>query len=106
MSMFTLRGEVIGLYKTRPTDQDTGEKLEKDKVQVMGEIPVPEGDGTRRGLIDLTVPDPRPYQALQDKTIEVPVGFFAPAKGQVIHFVPKGARPRLVSGKPEPLNAA
>lgn len=106
MSMFTVKGQLLGIYKTRPTDRETGEQTEKDKVQLLGEIPVPEGDGTRRGLIDLTVQDVRPYKALEGKEIEVAVGFFSPAKGNVITFVPKGARPRLVSAKPEPLNAA
>lgn len=95
--MFTARGTVVGLYKNRRVDQSTGEQVEKDKVQLYGALPMPDEDGTRVGLIDLTVPDSRPYQALKDKEIEVQIGFFAPAKGTVITYVPKGARPKPIT---------
>jgi len=43
--------------------------------------------------VTLNVDDPRPYHDLQGKVVRVPFGFFSPAKGQVITFVPKGAKP-------------
>jgi hypothetical protein len=90
----------VGLYTNRRVDRDTGEQVEKDKVQLYGALPLPEEDGTRVGLIDLTVPDARPYDALKGKEVEVQIGFFAPAKGTVITYVPKGARPKPITNPP------
>lgn len=62
------------------------------KVQLLGEMPVP-GDQKRMELVTLTCEDQTEYEAFKGQTVTVPLGIFAPARGQIIYFIPKGAHP-------------
>ena len=55
-------------------------------------MPVPGGQ-KRVELVTLTCEDQRVYESLRGRTISVPLGIFAPAKGQIIYFIPKGSTP-------------
>jgi hypothetical protein len=46
-------------------------------------------------LVTLTCEDVKPYEALKGQKISVALGIFAPAKGQVIYFIPKGSLPAV-----------
>lgn len=97
-SMFSITGRVENLYTMRPVDSD-GNVQVKHKVQLLGSIPVE--DGARSGLIDLSIKDPHVWQSLHDmrgKLVCIPFGYFSPARGQVVAFVPKGAEPVLLAG--------
>ncbi len=94
MSMYTLTGKVINVYD-RERQNDKGEKETAHKVQVMGEMPVPGGD-THYQLIDLTCESQADFRPFLGKTIRVALGVFAPSRGQIIHFIPKGAKPEEV----------
>jgi hypothetical protein len=98
LSMFTVTGQVLKTFvQEGRTDKETGE-VGKDavKVQIMGEMPVQGGD-SRMELITLTVEDQKSYDALKGKRVRVPLGFFAPAKGNIIYYIPKGSNPEIVA---------
>ncbi len=97
MSMFTITGQVMtALTQPARVDKQTGETTpKKDKVQIFGEMPTESGE-TRFDLVTLTCDDRSVFDALKGKTVSIPMGVFAPAKGQVIYFIPKGAKPVVV----------
>lgn len=96
-SMFTVTGQVLKTFvQPGQVDKATGEVGESSiKVQIMGEMPVQGGD-SRLDLITLTVQDKPAYDALEGKRVRVPLGFFAPQKGTIVYFIPKGSKPELV----------
>ena len=97
ISMFTVTGQVLKTFKQDgQTDKETGEVGKSSfKVQLLGEMPVLGGD-SRNDLITLTVENVKAYADLVGKTIRVPLGFFAPQKGNIVYFIPKGAIPEIV----------
>ena len=95
-AMFSITGQLINAFPEKQVNKDTGEETTRHRIQLLGDIPLRDGSGTRYDLITLNVEDLRPYQELQGKTISVPFGFFAPGKGNVVTFVPKGSKPTLV----------
>ena len=98
LSMFTVTGLVMKTFvQEGRTDRETGE-VGKDavKVQIMGEMPVQGGD-SRLDLITLTVEDQKSYEALKGKRVRVPLGFFSPAKGNIVYYIPKGSSPEVVA---------
>lgn len=99
LSMFTVTGQVVKTFvQGGAVDKATGETGEPTtKVQIMGEMPVQGGD-SRIDLITLTIPDKAAYDALKGKRVRVPLGFFAPQKGTIVYFIPKGSKPEVVSG--------
>jgi len=98
LSMFTVTGQVLKTFvQPGQVDKTTGESADSTvKVQVMGEMPV-QGGESRLDLITLTVPDKGVYDALKGKRVRIPLGFFAPQKGTIVYFIPKGAKPELVN---------
>jgi hypothetical protein len=58
-------------------------------------MPVPGGD-SRFDLITLTVESGKTYSDLAGKRVRVPLGFFAPQKGNIVYFIPKGSQPEIV----------
>ena len=97
MSMFTITGQVAGTY-TQPSrfDAKTGESSQKkDKVQIFGGMPTESGE-IRLELVTLTCEDRSIYDVLKGRTVSIPMGVFAPGKGQIIYFIPRGAKPAVV----------
>lgn len=96
MSMFTITGQVINTFEApgRKANEKAGIEAQeaKPKVQILGEMPVP-GEQKRMELVTLTCEDQTEYEAFKGKTVTVPLGIFAPARGQIIYFIPKGAHP-------------
>lgn len=84
MSMIQLTGTLINTYKAPP--RAGTEEPEKDKIQIMGEVVLPNGE-TRMDLMTITVPNAAKYSDLKGTSVTVPVGVFAPAKGQVVFFI-------------------
>lgn len=103
MSMFTITGQVVNTFEApgRAANEKAGIEAQeaKPKVQILGEMPVPGGQ-KRVELVTLTCEDQRVYEALRGRTVSVPLGIFAPAKGQVIYFIPKGSTPVEVGEVP------
>lgn len=82
MSMVTLNGVLVNVF----TQPKKGDRDEKDKIQILGELPL-EGGGVRKDLATITVPDARAYEGREGEHVSVSVGVFAPSKGTVIFFV-------------------
>lgn len=97
MSMFQVTGQVVHIYDAPArADKETGDVgAEKPKVQIVGDIPLPNGQ-QRYDIITLTVQDKLEWQGLQGRRVAVPLGFFAPARGNIVYFIPKGCHPRLL----------
>lgn len=99
MSMFTITGQVLNTFEApgRKANEKAGIEAQdaKPKVQILGEMPVP-GEQTRMELVTLTCEDQREYEGLRGQVVAVPLGIFAPARGQIIYYIPKGARPTVV----------
>lgn len=85
MSMITLNGTLLNVYRA-PVRKgaEEGEK-EKDKVQILGNIALPNGE-VRKDLMTITVKDSRSYEGQEGSDISIAVGAFAPQKGTVIFF--------------------
>lgn len=96
MSMFNITGRVINTFEApgRKANEKAGIEAQdaKPKVQILGEMPVP-GEQTRMELVTLTCEDQAEYEAFKGRVISVPMGVFAPARGQIIYFIPKGSHP-------------
>ena len=93
--MFTITGQLLKAYPETQVNKETGEEMKRNKIQLLGDMPLRDGSGTRFDMVTLSVEDLGPYRELEGQTIRVPFGFFAPGKGNVITFVPKGSRPEL-----------
>ena len=96
MSMFTITGQVINTFEApgRKANEKAGIDAQeaKPKVQILGEMPV-QGEQKRMELVTLTCEDQTEYESFKGKTVTVPLGIFAPARGQIIYFIPKGSHP-------------
>ena len=98
MSMFTITGEVKNVfYQVGQADKETGEVKEgSHKVQILGEMPVKGGDA-RLDLVTLTIPEGIDFKALLGLSVSCPIGVFAPAKGVITYFIPKGSSVELLA---------
>lgn len=98
ISMFTVTGQVLKTFvQPGQANKETGEIGKSSiKVQIMGEMPVQGGD-TRLEMINLTIEDQKTYEDVKTKHVRVPLGFFAPQKGNIVYFIPKGSKPELIS---------
>ena len=97
-SMFTVTGQVLKTFvQPGQVDKETGEVSKPSvKVQIMGEMPV-QGGESRLDLITLTIENQKVYDDLKLKRVRVALGFFAPQKGNIVYFIPKGATPELIA---------
>jgi len=95
--MFTLCGQVANVYvQPGGVSKKTGEEFDpRDKVQLLGELPLPDG-GKRLELVTLNTEDARLFEQAVGRRVRVAVGFYAVGKS-VGYFIPRGAKPQLVS---------
>lgn len=94
--MLQISGKVVNFFTVESgKDRDGKEYDAKHKVQLLGNIALPNGD-TKYDLMDLTVDDLFEWQSLKGQDIAIDVGAFSPAKGNIVYFVSKGAKPKLV----------
>ena len=85
MSMITLNGSLLNVYKAPvPKAAEEGEK-EKDKIQILGDVALPNGE-VRKDLMTITVKSARQFEGQEGTEISLAVGAFAPQKGTVIFF--------------------
>lgn len=93
-SMFTLSGQIIHVY-VQPTgvDKSTGDQYGgQDKIQILGAIPLSNGE-LKKDIVTLTTDQGDAFKALEGRSVSLPVSFYAPSKGQVVFFIPRGYRP-------------
>jgi len=98
LSMFTVTGQVMKTFvQPGGVDKETGETSPPTaKVQILGEMPVKGGD-SRFDMVTLTVEKREEFEALKGKRVRVPLGFFAPSKGNIVYYIAKGGKPELVA---------
>lgn len=85
MSMITLNGVLLNVFKA-PIRKDAEEgETEKDKVQILGDVALPNGS-LRKDLMTITVKNARQFEGQEGTEISLAVGAFAPQKGTVIFF--------------------
>ena len=93
--MLQIAGKVINVFTVEGGKDVDGKKFaEKHKVQLLGDVAMPNGD-IKHDLMDLTVDDLGLWSGLQGKNIAIEVGAFAPAKNSIVYFVRKGSKPQL-----------
>lgn len=85
MSMITLNGTLLNVFRAPVRKNASEGETEKDKIQILGDIALPNGE-VRKDLMTITVKDARQYQDLVGGDVAVSVGAFAPQKGSVIFF--------------------
>jgi len=85
MSMITLNGTLLNVFRAPIRKNAQEGETEKDKIQILGDIALPNGE-VRKDLMTITVRDAREYQGKEGSEIAVAVGAFAPQKGTVIFF--------------------
>lgn len=85
MSMITLNGTLLNVFRAPVRKNADDGETEKDKIQILGDVALPNGE-VRKDLMTITVKDARRYQEQQGTDISVSVGAFAPQKGTVIFF--------------------
>jgi len=87
--MFRLTGKVVNVYVSpKGVNKDGEEYGGQDKVQIMGEIPLPNGE-FKMELVDLKTDQGQALKSAQGKTVTCPVAFYV-ARGSVGYYVPKG----------------
>lgn len=92
-SMFTIAGVVQNIYAQR------SEKFDKtDKVQILGQIPIPDG-GFRYDLVTLTIKEGLDFRQYLNQAIRLPFGFFQ-SGGKNILFIPRGAAIESIAADP------
>lgn len=93
--MLTLRGKIINVYQQPKGEKDGKEYGGQDKIQIMGNVTLQNGD-TRVEMLNLTAHNVKDFQDFINKDISVPVGIMATGK-TLIYFIPKGSRPTLAA---------
>lgn len=98
MSMFTITGEVKNVFwQEGQVNKETGETKDgSHKVQILGEMPV-KGGGSRLDLITLTIPDGINFEPYKGLSVRFPLGFFSPAKGSILYYIPKGSKVEVIA---------
>ncbi|MNZ60835.1 hypothetical protein D3C78_789100 [compost metagenome] len=96
-AMFTLCGTVTHVFEQPGgVSKKTGEEFDpRDKVQIMGQLPLPNGQ-SRFELLTLNTEDAGLFAQAVGKKVRVPVGFYALGKS-VGYFIPRGGKPLLVN---------
>ena len=95
--MLQLTGKVINVFTQQGGKGKDGTEYEdRHKVQLMGEVALPNGD-IKMDLMDLTINDLGDWHEMQGKDISIDIGAFAPSKGNIIYFVSKGSKPKLAA---------
>ena len=93
--MIKLEGKLINVFTQEGGTNKKGESFdERDKIQVMGAIELPNGD-VRHELFTLGVDNGRDYEPFINKKISVACGYFANGK-TVVFYPAKGALPALI----------
>lgn len=88
--MFTLHAQVVHVFEApKGISKKTGEEYGgQDKVQVMGNIPLDNGQH-RMELVTLTTDQGAAFQKLVGRSVTLPVAFYVSGRA-VGYYIPKG----------------
>lgn len=89
--MLTLKGKLINTFVQPRGERNGKEYGGQDKLQVLGDIELPEG-GKRVDMFTLTTHDIDSFKPYLNKDISFTVGVFANGRN-ITFFIPKGTRP-------------
>lgn len=93
--MLQMTGMVVNLFtKEGGTDKDGKAFGATHKVQLLGEIDLPNGE-VQNELVDLKVESLADWNGFKGKSVSVDVGIYAPKANTVVYFIKKGTKPRL-----------
>jgi hypothetical protein len=93
--MLELTGKLANIFKTQAGVGKDGKSYDaKDKIQLMGEMPLPDG-GIKLEMVTLGVDDISPYVSLKDERVRVSVGVMASGGHAVQFYVRRGSKPVL-----------
>lgn len=95
--MLQLTGMVLNVFRTKHGKNKAGEEFGgDDKVQLLSDVPAEDGT-VKKELIDLKVKDVSVFERHLNEFCAIPVGAFAPGKGNIIFFMtgqPEFSRPK------------
>jgi len=88
--MFQLAGKVVNVYVApKGVSKKTGEEYGgNDKVQIMGQIPLPDGE-FKMELVDLSTDQGETLRKMEGKSVVCPVAFYV-SRSAVGCYIPKG----------------
>jgi hypothetical protein len=90
MSMITLNGTLINIFKAPEGTNKEGEKYGgQDKVQLLARMELPNGEH-RMEMLTLTAHNAEPFRKHLQKQINVPAGAFVVGRN-IQWFIPKNA---------------
>ena len=93
--MLQMTGMVVNLFTKEGGKDKEGKEYEPThKVQILGEVDLPNGD-VQNELVDLKVDSLDDWMTYKGKNVAVDVGIYAPQKNTVVYFIKKGTKPRL-----------
>jgi hypothetical protein len=94
--MLTLTGKLINTYvQPKSKRADGTETGGQDKVQILGDIELPDG-GRRCDMYTLSTHDIASFKPHTGKDISFTVGVFATGRN-LTFFIPKGTKPKTVA---------
>lgn len=93
--MLTLKGKLINTFIQPKGEKDGREYGGQHKVQIIGDIQLPNGQ-SKIDMLTLTSHDIEDFNQLKGKDILVPVGVMSSGKS-IIYFIPKGSKPSLAA---------
>lgn len=94
--MFRLTGQVVNVYISPKGVNKSGEEYGgDDKVQVMGHVPLPNGQ-YKMELVDLKTDQGQVLKQAEGQMVTCPVAFFTTGKS-VGYYVPKGHKIQLLA---------
>lgn len=92
--MIKLQGKLINVFKTQAGTNAKGQEYEaKDKVQILGELELPNGQ-IKNELIDLTVDNISAFEPFKGREISIDIGCFSSGKN-VLFYARKNSKPVL-----------
>ena len=97
--MFRLTGQIVNVYVSpKGVSKKTGEEYGgQDKVQIMGQIPLPNGQ-FRMELVDLTTDQGEALKRIENQTVTCPVAFYV-SRGSVGYYIPQGHKIQQVKSQ-------
>jgi hypothetical protein len=93
--MLTLKGKLINTFVTPKGEKDGKEYGGQDKVQIIGDIQLPNGE-TKVDMFTLTAHNVSEFKSYIGKEVRVPIGIFAAAKS-LTYYIPKGSKLEICS---------
>lgn len=92
--MFTLNGQVLHVFVSPKGTNKQGEEYGgQDKVQILGDLPLPDGQ-TRKEMITLTTDQGPALEKAIGRSVTAPVAFWAKG-GTIGQYIPKGSQIKI-----------